>query len=176
MDSLVFLDIETGGLDKEKDLVSCVGALRLGSGVQVFSGSERGLLLEACAFFDNLPDDSVLVSFNGVSFDLPFVRSACERNRIPFFLKRFKHLDLMPVARIHVAGKLPNGEEGWISKDRACDRMGIYVPKTVNGFKCALIAKGGCDQWEMLDVLAHNAVDLAATAKLYQEFRKQGWV
>lgn len=182
---LVFLDLESGGLDKSADLVSVVGVLWLGRGLSQFVGGERELLLDACAYFDNLPDDVTLVTFNGINFDLPFVRSACERHRIPFFLARFKHVDLMPIARIQIAGKDRfSGELGWISKDRACDKLGIYVPKTVSGFKCALIARssraegisGVQKDFEMVDVLGHNAIDLVATAKLFEAFQKYGWV
>jgi len=88
-DRLCYVDCETTGLDPGRDHVTVV---TLGMGSDLFT-FVRGEDLQA--FPETLPEDAILVTFNGVRFDAVFL------------LKEFgavvarPHVDLMPILRAY---------------------------------------------------------------------------
>jgi len=85
-----FLDIETDGLSR-LSAVTVVGVFRPQKG---FTALVRGAGLSAAALTEALAGARLLVTFNGASFDLPFVRAAFPAARLPR-----AHLDLLSCAR-----------------------------------------------------------------------------
>ncbi len=92
----VFLDIETTGLGGPGDVITVVG-LYDGQRPQVFvRGINMGGLAEA------LRPYSLVVTYNGAQFDLPFIRRALPEVTLPA-----AHLDLrFPLARLGYKGGL----------------------------------------------------------------------
>ncbi|MGN0709820.1 MAG: ribonuclease H-like domain-containing protein [Anaerovoracaceae bacterium] len=82
------LDIETTGLSPKRSSVILIGILRFrGSSaetVQFFaeSPSEEAEILEAAA--DELKDADFLVTYNGASFDIPFLEERCRKKGVKF--------------------------------------------------------------------------------------------
>lgn len=77
MSNPFFLDIETGGLDASKHVVSCIGVLDR-NGVTQFAGeNEREVLEEFNDWLavgsDGVPSRRDFVTFNGAKFDFPFL-------------------------------------------------------------------------------------------------------
>ncbi len=85
-----FLDIETDGLSRWS-AVTVVGVYRPDQG---FSALVRGEGLSAAALTSALEGAPLLITFNGASFDLPFIRAAFPSARLPR-----AHLDLLSAAR-----------------------------------------------------------------------------
>ena len=85
-----FLDIETDGLSRHS-AVTVVGVFRPAKG---FTALVRGEGLTAAALTSALEGARLLVTFNGASFDLPFIRSAFPAAHLPP-----SHLDLLSCAR-----------------------------------------------------------------------------
>jgi hypothetical protein len=96
-----FLDIETEGLDPVRDAITCVG-LSDGTSAEAFVRGENLMdFPEAIRRFD------LLVTYNGLCFDLPVLRR--------FFpivdFGRFHHIDLRyPLHRLGVKGGLKGAE------------------------------------------------------------------
>lgn len=94
-DSVAYLDIETTGMATEEDGVTLIG-LYDGHRMRSYVGGE------AEAFPDDLARYRLLVTFNGASFDLPFLRRA-----LPSLSLDQIHIDLRHVfARLGVKGGL----------------------------------------------------------------------
>lgn len=84
LDSTAYLDIETTGLSRYKDHITCIALYHQGT-LKTFSHREN--LDEFPEYFSQF---SVVVTYNGKAFDLPFLEHA--------FNKKFHtaHLDLRP--------------------------------------------------------------------------------
>jgi DNA polymerase elongation subunit (family B) len=81
------LDIETTGLDPEKNRVVAV-AVDTGDSVHsVVSDDEPGLLAWLDDLIASLPADVHLVTWNGEEFDLPFLHRRFEVNSVPTALR-----------------------------------------------------------------------------------------
>ena len=120
---MLYLDIETTGLSLDGDAVTCIGTWG-GQGVRAFV---RGWDLDR--FPDALAEVSLLVTYNGSSFDLPVLRRAFPD--VDF--DRFHHIDLRsPLRRLGVRGGLKGAER----------QLGIERPEElagVDGFTAVLL-------------------------------------
>ena len=89
-DEAAYLDIETSGLSRSA-AITVVGVYRPAAG---FTALVRGRGLSAANLTQALEGAKLLVTFNGASFDLPFIRNQMPSARLPP-----AHLDLLSVAR-----------------------------------------------------------------------------
>ena len=100
-DSMAFFDIETTGLSQRTDKITVIG---------IYNGREvksyiRGINLDEIV--REFPKYSLLFSFNGARFDLPFIKS-----EFPELEFNQLHVDLMyPLRRIGYSGGLKNIEK-----------------------------------------------------------------
>ena len=108
----VFLDIETTGLGGPGDVITLVG-LYDGEHPRVFiRGINMAGLPEALRPF------SLVVTYNGAQFDLPFLRAHFAGTRMPEVTVPTAHLDLrFPLARLGYRGGL-KGVERQVGLDR----------------------------------------------------------
>ncbi|HEX4824620.1 MAG TPA: ribonuclease H-like domain-containing protein [Candidatus Polarisedimenticolaceae bacterium] len=120
---MLYLDIETTGLSVDGDAVTCIGTCD-GREVRAFV---RGRDLER--FPEALRDVSILVTYNGSSFDLPVLRRAFPEVEFD----GFHHIDLRyPLRRLGVRGGLKGAER----------QLGIERPEAlagVDGFMAVLL-------------------------------------
>jgi len=86
MDNAAFLDIETNGLSHYSK-ITVVGVYRKKDEKMI--SLVRGLGLNAATLQEALKDVGIIVTYNGSSFDLPFIR-----RRFPFSLPSVPHFDL----------------------------------------------------------------------------------
>lgn len=112
-DKVAFLDIETTGLSLGRDAVTVVG---------VYDGRRKESFIQGMNLEDlprALADKEMLVTFNGVHFDAPFLRKAFPRMRLDQI-----HVDLMhPLHRLGFYGGLKSIER----------RMGIRRSESTAG-------------------------------------------
>jgi uncharacterized protein len=109
---LVFFDIETTGLGGAGAAVFLVAAARVEGNELVIrqyvspSPADEGALLDAVIAELGLADDPVLVSYNGLAFDGPFVDERATLHRRRAGLQSARHLDLLHSARRGYRGVL----------------------------------------------------------------------
>ncbi|MBN1916653.1 MAG: ribonuclease H-like domain-containing protein [Verrucomicrobia bacterium] len=163
---VIFFDLETTGLTSTP--LFLIGAMSWeNDGLAVRQFFARDYSEEAAIialFLEWAASKRLLVSFNGKSFDLPYVRVRAAANGVPFALD-LPHLDLLHVARriwkyslpncrlqtleVHVCGRVRHGD---IPSWEIPEAYHAYV-RTSNAV-------------EMVEVLRHNLSDLVTLADL----------
>lgn len=167
----VFLDLETLGLhDKPLFLIGLLTLNTDGSAIcsQLLARdlTEETAILDRCA--SRLHGAKLLLTFNGKSFDVPFLKSRFERHglrapRIP------THVDLLVEARIRYRGRLHDCrlqtlERHLCGRIRDGDVPGAQIPEVYR--RCIQT----CDAGPLANILLHNRLDLATTAELVSHF------
>lgn len=167
---VLFLDLETLGLHGEP--LFLIGLLNLTEGgaecVQLLARGmdEEAAILDRCSSY--LRSAKLLLTYNGKSFDVPFLKARYERHgmrcpRIP------PHVDLLAEARIRYRGtfrdcKLQTLERQLCGRTRIGDVPGAQIPGVYR--KC--VESG--DAAPLASILLHNRLDLATTAELVTHF------
>ena len=163
---MLFLDIETCGLSAAP--VFLVGLCMVGDRDlvlrQLFARdySEERALLEELARLAREFD--FLVTFNGKSFDVPFLRDRATHHRMGFSLE-LPHLDLLWMARRRWKHALPDCrlktlEWHVLRRRRAGDVSGAEIPGLYHDF----VKRG--EPHRLLPVFHHNLLDVVAMAEL----------
>lgn len=163
---MLFLDIETCGLSAAP--VFLVGLCMIGDRNlilrQLFArdyAEERALLHEVNRI---VRDFDFLVTFNGKTFDVPFLRDRATHHRMRFSLD-LPHLDLLWLARRRWKESLPNCrlqtlEWHVLRRRRAGDVSGAEIPGLYHDY----VKRG--EPHRLLPVFHHNLLDVVAMAEL----------
>ena len=164
---VIYVDIEATGLTAGTPLF-LIGALRFFEGelriLQFLARDyteEPALLTYFAEFFDA---SLVVVSFNGKTYDLPYIRDRCIFMGVPFRLQQ-AHIDMLHVGRRFWGKQLPNCklqtlEQYLCKRTRRGDIPGAEIPDAYHRF----VQSGNAVQ--MRDILHHNALDLLTTAEV----------
>ena len=169
LERAVFLDLETTGLSQSP--VFLTGVMTAGKSDwtlrQYFARNyteEKALVRHSLDLLDERPH---LVTFNGRSFDWPFlkVRAAYHKLKLP---KEPFHLDLLHHSRRHWKGVLENCrlqtlEWKVVGRRRAGDVDGAEIPGLYHQF-----VKDG-NPWPLAGVFHHNLLDLVTMGDLLVE-------
>jgi uncharacterized protein YprB with RNaseH-like and TPR domain len=165
-ESLLLVDIETAGLTAAP--LFLVGALSLGpDGLTLTQYFARGYEEEPAlldTFCRSLAPCRMVVTFNGESFDLPYLRDRAIYHRLPPPIFP-DHLDLLPAARRAFRGRVPNCRLQTLElhvcrRCRTGDVPGDAIPSLYHDF----VRTGS---WPLLlPVFHHNALDLLTLAEL----------
>lgn len=170
----LFIDTETTGLGGAGTVAFLVGTYRFDGEQGLLEqlllrrpGEERALLGRVAQLID---EASVLVSFNGKSFDMPLLGSRCVMNRLPPLAAR-PHLDLLHVARrIHRARlgacRLTHLESSVLGFGRGEDIDGAEVPARYSHY---LRSGDGSGLRAVVDHNEWDVVSMAALVGLYGE-------
>ena len=172
--SVCYLDIETTGLSMAPlFLVGLMYETEGGSGArlvvdQLFARdySEEVTVLRFLA--DLLPRFDILVTFNGISFDMPYIRERATVHRFAL-AEPPTHIDLLLVARAVVGGRTPNHrlqtlEAHFCGRKRVGDIPGAEIPQAYHDFVRTHDAK------DMANVIHHNRLDLVTMLQLVTVF------
>jgi len=163
---IVFLDLETTGLAATP--LFLIGSLAwTGNGLVARQYFARDYSEEPAAlalFFNAAADKRLLVSFNGKSFDVPYLRVRAAATSVPFAL-RLEHLDLLHACRRAWKQELPDCrlqtlERHVCGRTRRGDIPGDQIPQAYHDF----VRTG--DATDMVEVLRHNLLDLLTLAEL----------
>lgn len=168
-----FMDIETKGLSNVPIILIGVAELKddkiIASQYFLRDYTEEAGIIEA--YLSHLDEDSVHVTFNGKTFDIPFIKNRCRYNRIPADLDH-AHLDLMYFAKNLWADELPNCQLQTIEKEmfgikREGDVPGQYIP----GYYDTYLEKDNIGP--VVPIIEHNAQDIISLAsfldKMYRD-------
>ena len=159
-----FMDIETKGLSNVPVILIGVSEIK---GDKIISSqyflrdySEEEAVLDG--YLSHLDDDSVHVTFNGKSFDVPFIRNRCIYNRIEADLD-LPHLDLMYFAKNLWQDQLPNCRLQTIEKElfgieREDDVPGQYIP----GYYDTYLSENNIGP--VVPIIEHNRQDIVSLA------------
>jgi len=164
---LLYLDIETCGLSSAPVFLVGVGFIVERNVVfrQYFArdyAEERALLAEVARV---ARDFDALVTFNGKTFDAPFLYDRAIHHRVPFALPQ-PHLDLLWMARRRWKGHLPNCKlqtlEWRILRRRrgGGDVDGAEIPGVYHDF----VKRG--EPHRLVPVFHHNLLDVVAMVEL----------
>ena len=177
---MISLDIETTGLDSATDTIVAIGCLDgarmdiISASVEEFKKSpqnaEKQIIDDFGSHLLTCNPDDVLLTYNGLSFDLPFIKHRAEKHGLwkkMAFLPETPHVDLFPFVH-HAFGRRANKEE-------ACSKLAnLYVPRKNDGMWIARLYSHPelLTENDHLDMLAHNATDISSTYKLYNVLKE----
>lgn len=160
-----FIDIETTGLDRNKQIIYLIGLLFYDKDRnywvlnQYFSdelGDERTLLL---AFMKDLLLFDNLISYNGDRFDIPFINHRLQYNAIEDFISLDNSYDLYKTIKANNEYlKLENLKLKTVEKSLGYNRKDVY-----SGFECIGLYYdylGSKDPILKEKILQHNRDDL----------------
>jgi uncharacterized protein YprB with RNaseH-like and TPR domain len=163
---LLYLDIETCGLSAAPVFLVGIGFVVERNVVfrQYFArdyAEERALLAEIARVASEF---DALVTFNGKTFDAPFLHDRAIHHRVPFRLPQ-PHLDLLWMARRRWRGHLPNCklqtlEWRILRRRRGGDVDGAEIPGLYHDF----VKRG--EPHRLVPVFHHNLLDVVAMLEL----------
>ncbi len=167
-EGICFFDIETTGLSSSTYAFLCGLMFLEGERFvveQLFArdyDEEYGVLKYLRQRF---ADFHSMVTYNGKTFDIPFIRARMAVNRLEFE-ETFNHVDLLMSARRVYSGFLENCKLGTVERylrgeDREGDIPGGEIPEAYHNF----VRTGNAEVMER--VLYHNRMDLLTLAILY---------
>lgn len=167
---VMFMDIETTGLSNTA--LFLIGTMEWeGGDLAVRQLLARNYAEEPAVislFRERLADKKLLVTFNGKSFDLPYVRVRAAATGVEFGAVP-PHFDLLHECRRAWGGMLPDCrlqtlESRICGRPRLGDIPGNEIPEAYHAF----VRTGNAAQ--IVDILKHNALDLATMAELMLRF------
>ncbi len=173
---ILFLDIETCGLSSSPlFLIGC--AYFTGENfalLQLFTRhlqEERPLLSFFASLFSQY---DLLVTFNGKSFDLPFILGRGTENRVPI-RSDIAHLDLLFEVRRFYQSQMPNCklqtfEKYILNRKRTGDISGSDIPQVYREF----VQTGNAA--DIKRVLHHNILDIATMIDMIQTISDSGHI
>ncbi|MBR4447896.1 ribonuclease H-like domain-containing protein [Methanobrevibacter sp.] len=167
-----FMDIETKGLSNVPIILIGVAEIKgnniVSSQYFLRDYSEEASVIDA--YLSHLDDDSVHVTFNGKTFDVPFIKNRCRYNRIEANLD-LPHLDLMYFAKNLWGEELPNCQLQTIEKElfgieRVGDVPGQYIPEYWDTY----FQKDNIGP--VVPIIEHNAQDIISLASFLDKMYK----
>lgn len=174
LEGALFLDLETCGFSGNPLFLT--GALRIEQGRPIFIQllarhyAEEASVVEAS--IELLRDHPLLITFNGKSYDIPFLRERAIRHGVDW-CPPAGHLDLLHAARRRWKDllpdcRLPTLEERLTGRRRAGDVPGSEAPERYHAF-----VRGGPAS-ELVPVLRHNLLDLVTLVTLLGALPRAG--
>ena len=98
----LFFDIETTGLSADISAITVIGCCDMdGNVTQWFNEdglSQKQILTDFLAFIQPY---NTLITFNGKTFDLPFLTSKIKEFKINASFDQYEHLDLYHILKLH---------------------------------------------------------------------------
>ena len=169
----LFFDIETLGL-KDYPVILIGMARVMGDQIKVTQylatdlNEEKGMISN---FFSNLDDETVFVSFNGRSFDLPFIKSRAYYYRMRKNLNHH-HLDLLHFSRRTWGGSLPNCRLQTIEKHLFNMERHEDVPSSqVPAFYMKYRKTGNIGP--LIPIIEHNKEDVITLARILSKLQEE---
>lgn len=164
-DNICFIDIETTGLNRNNNMIYLIGVLYLDCTTdnwilnQYFAqdmDKEQGILEK---FIDDISHFDKIITFNGESFDLPFIEHRLNKYGINYVFDKSKSFDLYQlIKKNRYYLNLPNLKLKTIELSLGYIREDIYSGYDCIGFYYDYIKSGNILLKE--NILKHNYDDL----------------
>ena len=127
----VFFDIETTGFSPSTSIIYLIGCLRRDGDtiiIDQFLAENKKEEKEALtSFMELIKNKSTIISFNGVGFDVPFIKAKCDTYGIPQNLKNYEYVDIFKlVSSIKFLLKFPNYKQKTIESFLNIKRDDIF--------------------------------------------------
>lgn len=127
----LFFDIETTGFSPSHSSIYLIGcAMRKDDNIivdQFFAENPHEEIEVLSAFLTLLKSCNTLISFNGVGFDIPFLKAKCTAYNLPDTFKDFEYLDIFKqVSSLKFLLKLPNYKQKTIEEFLGLSRDDRY--------------------------------------------------
>lgn len=112
-DDCIFFDIETTGFSPTSSSIYLIGCLRKqGENLvidQFFAENKEDEHEVLIQFISLLNHHKTIISFNGIGFDIPFIKAKCDTYGIEEHLRDFEYIDIFKlISSIKFLLKLPN--------------------------------------------------------------------
>lgn len=94
-ENLLYLDIETTGLSPETSALTVIGCCKSGGELMQWfneSGMEQKQIL--ASFLSYVEKFDTIITYNGGTFDLPFLKKKCEEYGFPYSMDNKNYIDL----------------------------------------------------------------------------------
>ena len=169
-EDIIFMDVESTGLGNSPLFLIGI-MIWTGNAFEIQQFFARNYAEEAAVisfFLEACAQKKLLITFNGKSFDFPYIRARAATTGVPFAIDPY-HLDMLHVCRRIWKDRLPNCKlqtlETFICKRRRQgDIPGSEIPDAYHEYVRS------DDAWQMVDVLKHNLLDLLTMADLMNRF------
>ena len=165
-EDVIFMDVESTGLGNSPLFLIGIMVWE-GDGFETRQFFARDYAEEAAVirlFLEACGDRTLLVTFNGKTFDFPYIRTRAAATGTPFGIDPH-HMDMLHVCRRIWRRRLPDCKlqtlETFIcNRVRHGDIPGSEIPDAYHEYVRTK------DAWQMVDVLKHNMLDLVTMADL----------
>lgn len=162
-------DIETTGLNSKYCKVILIGILYNFENKtiikQYFASSEEDEKELLLSFVKDINDFDYHISFNGISFDIPFLNSRFKKHEIDFYIDKSKDIDILRIVKPHKE-KLSLSD----CKLKTLERyIGIQREDTISGKESVKLYKEftlNKDPFIKEKILLHNYEDIYYLAEL----------
>jgi len=169
---IIFLDIETTGLVNSPLFLIGTMVWEM-DGLEIRQYLARNYAEEAAVislFVKDCAPKKLLITFNGKSFDLPFIRTRAIASGTPFKIEP-AHFDLLHECRRIWKDVMPDCKLQTLEK-RICNRLryndipGDMIPEAYHDYVRTENA------WLIVEVLKHNMLDIVTMADIMIRFPK----
>lgn len=168
---LLIMDIETSGVNDATPLF-LIGTLRFDERepqMEFFLARDSDEEAAALAAYHQRARGKRLITFNGKSFDWPFIARRSRHHKVPFSSPMF-HLDMLHHARRKWRSQVPDCrlqtlEKFLCGRGRVGDVPGYKIPGQYADFVERTRA-GQNAAWLLSPILHHNALDLLTLAEI----------
>ena len=169
VENFKFMDIETKGLSNVPIILIGVAEIKndkiIASQYFLRDYIEEPNIIES--YMNHLDEDSIHVTFNGKTFDVPFIKNRCIYNRMNHNLD-LPHLDLMYFAKNLWKDMLPNCQLQTIEEEifnitRIDDVPGQYIP----GYYDTYLSTNNIGP--VVPIIEHNCQDIISLASFLEK-------
>ena len=174
-DKFRFMDIETLGLSNVPLILIGIAEMdKKGKNITSTQYLVREKVEEAAVlegYLSHIQEDSTLVSFNGASFDIPFIKNRCNYYQMNHDVQPF-HYDLLYYARNFWKDRLPNCKLTTIEKyifniNRVDDVPGAHIPN----FYDTYLKENNIGP--LIPIIEHNRLDIVSLAKFLMKMHQK---
>lgn len=165
----IFFDIETTGFSPASSDIYLIGCMyKEGENhiiEQFFAESEADEKAILEGFLESLNKHKTIISFNGIGFDLPFIRAKCNAHQIPEHLGEFHCVDIFKlINNFKSLLKLPNYKQKTLENFLGLKRKDQFTGGELINVYYDYKKTGSADAEHLL--LLHNYEDVLGMSEL----------
>lgn len=127
----IFFDIETTGFSPAHTSLYLIGCARRSGGIicvdQFFAENPKEEKLILCPFLELLKQYDTIITFNGIGFDIPYLKAKCDTYELKETFSKYTYVDIFKsIAGLKHILKLSNFKQKSIECFLGLDRKDLY--------------------------------------------------